>query len=425
MYFANIRITHRTAPQEIINFVNLRESEKLVFCERLMNQNSIDEVVLLQTCNRFELYLTGRNSQLGIAQAQKLMIDRFSEKIKKYMIVDFYMGAVEHLFKTVSSINSLIIGENQILTQVKEAYEFSRNYEFTSTVLNLVFQKTLSVGKKVRYETGISKGKVSISSAAVDLANQFNLIKNKKIILIGTGRIASLLAQYLTEFEPFELVVIGRTPSQVIKFRQNYCCRSVPFCELLREARTADVIFSATSCPSVVIKEEMMKKLMTERKDPIALIDIAVPCDIDPKVKDIPLVKHFSISDFEDLSYQNRILRSNEIVKTNEIIENELLRFNRKLQNLHKHLLLSHLMTYTEEIRKKETSKAIKILNASKKPNIDVIEAFSKSLIEKIMHNFIAKVKSSDHNSFIFDNFVDLFVDNKNTSSDTYETIEK
>ncbi|MFH1328546.1 MAG: glutamyl-tRNA reductase, partial [Candidatus Bathyarchaeota archaeon] len=316
--------------------MNLRESEKHDFCESLKSQSSIDEVVLLQTCNRFEVYLSGSGVQQGIAHAQKVMLERFGEKIRKHMIVDQYTDAVKHLFRTVSSLNSLIIGENQILAQVKEAYEFAVHYQFTHTVLNLVFQKALSIGKKVRHETEISKGKVSISSAAVDLANQYNPLKNKKIIIIGTGKMASLLAQYLNKFRPLELIVIGRTPSRILNFCETYSCTSIPFSNLSKELRTTDVLFSVTSCPSVLIKKEMIKKVMNERKQSITLIDIAVPPDIDPAVKDISLVNYFSITDLRDISYQNMVLRKEEMVKVRAILQNELVDFNRNLQEIHK-----------------------------------------------------------------------------------------
>jgi len=405
--------------------MNLHESEKRDFCESLKSQSSIDEVLLLQTCNRFEIYFAGSGVQQGIAQAQKVMLERFGEKIRKHMIVDRYTDALKHLFGTVSSLNSLIIGENQILAQVKEAYEFAAHYQFTNIVLNLVFQKALSIGKKVRRETEISKGKVSISSAAVDLANQYSPLKNKKIILIGTGKMASLLAQYLNKFRPLKLVVIGRTPSRILKFCETYSCTSIPFCNISKELRTTDVLFSATSCPSVLITKEMIQKLMKERKQSIILIDIAVPSDIDPAVKDISLVNHFSITDLRDLSYQNMVLRQEEMVKVRAILQNELVEFNRKLQDIHKHQLLSHLMKYTETIRKEETSKAIKIMGNSKKTHHEIMEAFSKSLVEKIMHNFITRVNSAEDYSSMFNNFVDLFVGNNYVSKDSYETIEK
>ena len=425
MYFVNIRVTHKTGPQEIIIFMNLRESEKRDFCENLKSQSSINEVVLLQTCNRFEIYFSGSGVQQGIAQAQKVMLERFGEKIRKHMIVDRYTDALKHLFDTVSSLNSLIIGENQILAQVKEAYEFAAHYQFTNMVLNLVFQKALFIGKKVRCETEISKGKVSISSAAVDLANQYKPLKNKKIILIGTGKMASLLAQYLNKFRPLELIIIGRTPSRIRKFCETYSCTSIPFCNISKELRTTDVLFSATSCPSVLITKEMIQKLMKERKQSIILIDIAVPSDIDPAVKDISLVNHFSITDLRDLSYQNMVLRKEEIVKVRAILKNELVEFNRKLQDIHKHQLVSQLMKYTETIRQEETSKAIKIMDNSKKTHHEIMEAFSKSLVEKIMHNFITRVNSAEDYSSMFNNLVDLFVGNNYVSKDSYETIEK
>jgi glutamyl-tRNA reductase len=319
----------------------------------------------------------------------------------------------------------MIVGENQILGQVREALEFSSTRQYSGKVLEPLFQKALSVGKRIRTETKISQGKVSIASAAMDLAHQHNPLTNKKVLLVGTGNMGSLVAEYLNRFGKNELVVIGRTPEKLEDFCQVYSGRSENFAALQTELKDADILFSATSCPRVLITKEMVGNAVAGREKPLTLVDIAMPADIDPAVKDIQGVQHFSINDLHDISSQNMAARQDEARKAEVIIENELGRFKGKLQNLHVETFLSSLNTYVEDIRRRECEKALTMLENSEPDAKIVVESMSKSLTKKIMHNFLMEARSTPDTRVDMEKFVDTFMGNGNVPRDSDEETEE
>ena len=215
MYIANIRVTHANAQHEIIDRMTMSKSEMAEFMENFIALEHVSEALILQTCNRFEIYYSGKDEQEGRQNARKFVLDKFGDSIADYLISDSYLDTLNHLFRVVSSVDSMVVGENQIQAQVKDALEFASRRQFSGRVIEPLFQKALSMGKRIRTETQISNGKVSISSIAVDLANKHSEIENKNITIVGTGKMASLLADYLPTFRPQGLTVIGRNSERL------------------------------------------------------------------------------------------------------------------------------------------------------------------------------------------------------------------
>ena len=425
MYVANLRVTHRTAPIEVIDRMVLTEPKRREFCELLLSKSDIGEVIVLQTCNRFELYISGKDEERGKSQARKVMLDWYGVHISEHLVVTAYIETLKHLFKVSSSLDSMIVGETQILGQVRGALEFSSTRQYSGKVLEPLFQKALSVGKRVRTETKISQGKVSIASAAMDLAHQHNPLENKKVLLVGTGNMGSLVAEYLNRFGKNELVVIGRTPEKLEDFCQVYSGRSENFAALQTELKDADILFSATSCPRVLVTKEMVGNAVAGREKPLTLVDIAMPADIDPAVKDIQGVQHFSIDDLHDISSQNLAARQDEASKAEAIIKDELGRFKGKLQNLHVETFLSSLSSYVEDIRQRECERALSMLENSESDTKSVVEVMSKSLTKKIMHNFLMEARSTPSTRVDMEKFVNTFMGNGNVPRDSDEETEE
>ncbi|MFQ5883526.1 MAG: glutamyl-tRNA reductase [Thermoplasmata archaeon] len=425
MYIANLRVTHTTAPIEVIDRMILTESKKREICETLLSRSDIEESIVLQTCNRFELYISGKEEAEGKAQARKIMLDWFGAHISEHLIIDSYLDTLEHLFRVSSSLDSMIVGENQILGQVREALDYSSSNQFSGKVLEPLFQKALSVGRRVRNETKISQGKVSIASAAVDLANQHNPLENKTVLLVGTGNMASLVAEYLGGFGPRELIVVGRTPGRLQEFCGVHSGRSESFSELPTDLEDADVLFSATSCPRVLITKEMIENAAEGREKPLTLVDIAMPADIDPTVRDIHGVQYFSIDDLQKISSENLAARLGEAKKAESIIKDELGRFKGKLQNLHLETFFSSLNMYVEDIRQRELERALSALGNTEPEVRDTVECLSKSLTKKIMHNFLTKARTYSIAPVDLEKFVAIFMGSGNVPGHPNEKIEE
>jgi glutamyl-tRNA reductase len=425
MYIANLRVTHKTTSHEDIDRMILPDSKKEEFYMFLLKCPNIEEVVVLQTCNRFEVYFSGTKEKEGRAEAKKALLDWYGAQTEAHLISDSYIDTLVHLFRISTSIESLIVGENQIQTQVKEALEYASSNKFSGRILEPVFQKAIAVGRRARSETKISNGKVSISSAAVDLANQHNPLHGKSIVLIGTGKMASLLSDYLMDFGYKELKVVGRTPEKVETFCNIYKAQPRDITELPQIIGDVDVIFSATSSPRVLVTKEIVENAFNTRDRPLTLIDIATPADIDPTVNEIPNVNHFSIEDLKEISKKNLAIRKSEIEKVELMIGEELMRFKNKLQNLHIENFLSNLYQYTEEIRNREVEKAQDLLGECDPEVIVVMDGLSKSLMKKLMHNFIMEAKGNPMVAIDMEKFANIFMGNGNVSNNKNEKASK
>jgi glutamyl-tRNA reductase len=425
MYIANLSITHRDAPHNVLSQLTLLGDDLHEFYEKLLTQDEINGAIVLQTCNRFEVYFRGKDEALGMAQAKKVMLDTFGANTGKYLVFKSYLGTLTHLFKLVCSLDSMIVGENQIQNQARDAIEYAEKHNYSCMVLNTVFKKALSIGKKVRTETKISDGKVSIASAAVDLAVQNDSIKNKKVLLLGSGKMAGLLASYITNSEVDELVVIGRTPERVESFCNEHCARPSNLTEIQNELQNTDLLFSATSCPHVLITKEMVEQAISNRDNNLTLIDIAMPADIDPSVNQMDNVRFFCIDDLKDISDKNKAIRQKEIEKAEEIIDNELEVFKSHLQNLHLDRFIPPLNQYVEDIRQRELDRAIKMLDPEDHKTKLILEGLSKTLTKKIMHNFMSEIRTTRTTSSEMEHFIKIFMGNQNVSGHPHEKIKK
>ncbi|NOQ54614.1 MAG: glutamyl-tRNA reductase [Thermoplasmata archaeon] len=410
MYIANLRITYETASHDVLSMIALNEDSMNVLYRTLLTQDNIEEVVILQTCNRFEVFFSGKGEGKGRVQARKVILNTFGAHTARYVVEDLWVDTIGHLFRLVSSIDSLIVGENQILSQVKEAFVFSSEHNYCSRVLRPTFQKALSVGKLVRTETDISKGKVSVASAAVDLANDRESLDGRKVVMVGSGKMASLLAEYLCTFELGELVVVGRTPERLEQFCCEHPGRPIPFDELEKELMDTDLMFSATSCPNVLISRDMVERVMDEREKPLTVVDIAMPEDVDPTISEIPFVRFFGLDDLREISERNKALRQSEADKVEVIIAKEIEQFMGSLQHFHLQNLLSHLNLYTEEIRRRELGKAVSMLGELEPQTEMVMEGLSKSLMKKFMHNFMTALREYPGDSEEMKSFVHIFI---------------
>jgi glutamyl-tRNA reductase len=421
MYIANIRVTHKEAQHDDIDRMNIPDSKKSEFYDSMLKCPNVEEVVLLQTCNRFEVYFSGPEEEPGRAEAKKVILDWFGADVSKNLVSDSYVNTLMHLFRVSSSVESLIVGENQIQTQVKEALEYASKHRYSGRILEPVFQKAISVGKRARTETRISKGKVSISSAAVDLANQHNPLAGKSVLLIGTGKMSSLLSDYLRDFGHSELVVVGRTPEKIENFCSVYNGIPSKLTELPDRLGNADVLFSATSSPRVLVTKEIVANACNGRDKPLTMIDIAMPSDIDPTVSEISFVNYFSIDDLKEISEQNLAIRKGEVEKVEKMINEELYRFKNKLQNLHIENFLSSLYQYTEDIRAKEVEKAKCLLGECDPDVEEVMDGLSKSLMKKLMHNFMLEARKNPMVAMDMEKFVNIFMGNGNVPKDKNE----
>jgi glutamyl-tRNA reductase len=301
----------------------------------------------------------------------------------------------------------MILGEAQILGQVKDAYSTARALSSTGLVLNQLFEKAFNVAKKVREETGISERGVSISSAAVELAKKiFEDLENHSVMLVGTGEMAELAAKHLISYGVKTVYVASRTYERAIALAQTLNGCALDFDAFKEELYRADIVITSTAAPTFIIHKEMIEQAIHKRKNkPIFLIDIAVPRDIAPEVNDLENVYLYDIDDLQNVVSANMEERQKEAENAMEIIKEEVTKFNNWFSTLDVVPTIIEMRNRAEEMRKNEVDKTLKNLSHLSENDQKAIHQLTQSLVNKILHkptiNLKKKIQSKDGHVYL------------------------
>jgi glutamyl-tRNA reductase len=305
--------------RERISFPKKRLEEALIL---LKDTTYLKGAVILSTCNRVEIYASGDSEEIiewFICWYHKLERDKISRYLYRYKGKD----ALRHLFYVSCGLDSLILGEKQILGQVKEVFFASLNLNFVDEVLKEAFSKALSFASEIHQKTKICKGKVSVGSVAVDfLKRKLGGVKDKKILILGIGKVTGLILRYLKKETPQLIFLSNRNfeKAQVVASQIN--AKAVRFSELKKFLKIADIVISATSSPHFLIKKEIFDEVKREKR--LIILDLALPRDVDPKVKEIGGVELFHLEDLKEIIEKNKKKKEKEAKKAKEMIEKEV-----------------------------------------------------------------------------------------------------
>lgn len=296
------------------------------------------EFYLLSTCNRVEVLFTCTDVDRAQRRVLELLFARTitAEELDRYVYRYVNSQAVTHLFQVAASLDSMIVGEAQILGQLKEAYRHATKMGSSGFVLNKLLHKSFSVAKRVRTETRIGAQAVSISYAAVELARKiFGDLAGKKVMLVGAGEMAELAAEHLVGQGVAEVVVANRTLQRAINLARCYNGRAVSLEELLGQLQVVDILISSTGAPDLILHKEDVRPVMRERRNrPLFFIDIAVPRDLDPAINDLDNVYLYDIDDLHNVVEMNKSERDKEAVKALRIVAEEQFKFDKWLANM-------------------------------------------------------------------------------------------
>ncbi|RLI85292.1 MAG: glutamyl-tRNA reductase, partial [Archaeoglobales archaeon] len=298
MEIANLVVSHKKATLEEIEKAWHGDCRALI--ERVLRYPNVSECAILMTCNRVEVYVVGTETEKTLKDFAKLM--RVSERVIEIHKND---ACLEHLLRVASGLESMMVGEDQILGQVKDFYNISKQYGGIGDILDVVFSKAIQVGKKVRKLTNINKGSISIGSAAVELAERnLGTLSGKKVLVVGAGEMGSLVARALAH-KDCETLIANRTFSRAEKLAKEVGGKAVPFNKLERYIVESDVVITATASKDYIITREMLEKVVGVKKEKILLIDIALPRDVEESVADIDGVELYTIDDLREISEEN------------------------------------------------------------------------------------------------------------------------
>ncbi len=350
---------------------------------RLHSNELVHECMVLMTCNRVEVYVVSpKGSKVLFEYTKKMGVP---ERILEF---NDHGESLVHLMRVACGLESMIVGEDQILGQVKDLYHVARDAGVTGKVLDTAFDKVIHVGKRVRSETRINKGSVSIGSAAIDLAEDvLGTLSGKTVVVIGAGTMGSLVAHALAHKDVSAIYVANRTIERAEELAEELNGIAVQYDERDQYIARSDVVISATSAPHAVLTAEMLQQITEGRDNDLLLIDIATPRDIEENVSDLPNVLLYNIDGLKKISDRNLQKRMHEVARVEKIIEEEyeLLKLQYKRQRADK--IIASLYNQIEGLRIRERERAINRLSAK-----HTLGDFERSVLDDLTHAITNKV---------------------------------
>lgn len=392
-----VGLNHRTAPVEL--------REKLAFTSNVLTEAyaalkarpGVREGVILSTCNRCEVYAVdgGEGGQDGIAGflavQHGLPLDRFASSLYTYRGRD----AVAHLFRVTCGLDSMLLGETQILGQVRDAYALARECGTLGKITFALFEQALNVGKRAHSETAISQNAVSVSYAAVELAKKvFSSLDGRSVMIIGAGEMGKLTARHLVSSGVREVIVANRTLEKATEVARQFGGTAVELKDALRWLQVVDVVISSTGAPHILLRKETIQEAMRARRGrPLFLFDIAVPRDIDPAVQQLHNVFLYDIDDLQAVVEANLRERQHEARNVERIIEEEVRKFEAWFSSLDAVPLIRSLRDKAEAIRRAELERALARLPELTNREREVIEAMTATMVNKILNDPTQNIK--------------------------------
>ncbi|SDG08890.1 glutamyl-tRNA reductase [Selenomonas sp. WCT3] len=392
-------LNHKTAPVDVRERFAIPKQAIRDGLANLNDYEGLSEAVVLSTCNRSEMYAVVDDIREDLPTLRQFLFDLTGneENIDEYLYHYENEECIRHLFKVASSLDSLVLGEGQILSQVKAAYALGREAGTTSTILNTLFHRAIACGKRVRTETRIQYNSVSISYAAVELAREvLGELTSSNALIFGAGKMAELTAQHLVSRGVKKIYVTNRHLERAEQLADRFNGEAIPFDEAMKKAVDVDVIVTSTGAPHYVIKPWETRQLMTKRKGrQLFLIDIAVPRDVDPEVGEIKNVSLYNIDALEEVVDEHVQERREEAVQAQKIVEEEVLSIEDKFQYLSFRPLMALLSERCERIRQREIKRASSKLPDLTKEEKRQIEHMTRMIVRKILRMPMMKLNAS------------------------------
>jgi len=389
-----VGLNHKSAPVEV--------REKLAFNPNSINtalslfsqkyQDQKAEIVILSTCNRVEIYVSSQDGAIKVEDVLSFLADFHKIELNTFSPYMYYYNdarAVNHLFFVTASLDSMVLGESQILSQVKEAYTMAAMEEATGKILNQLFQQTINVAKIVHTRTSIGKRKVSISSVAVEFAEKiFQDFTGKMVLVVGAGEMCELLLKHLYEEGARTFIVANRTFERAQELAIEYHGQAIKY-ELLGEhLEKADIVISSTSAPHYVIHADQVKEAIKHRRgNPMFLIDIAVPRNIEPEIANIDNVYLYNIDDLQSVVSQNIDERNKEVEKCRVLIEEEVEHFMARLEEMKIEPAITHLRNHFHTIGKEELDRLKPKIKNLDNGDWDQVVYTMERTINKLLHH--------------------------------------
>jgi glutamyl-tRNA reductase len=397
-----IGLNHKTAPVEVRECLAFANEDNPKVLETMRQEPYVDEVVLFSTCNRVEFLLATKDTSKAteaikdfLAEFKKTPRDTFENALYTYEGDE----AVRHIFRVASSLDSMVVGEPQILGQIKDSYQEAADHRSCGVILNRLMHRSFSVAKRVRTETGIGDHAVSISYAAVELGRKiFGELEGKSVLLIGAGEMAEQAVEHLVTNRAEPIYVANRTFERGLEIAEKFKGTAIRFEEVRDYLKEVDIVISSTGAPTYILVRSDFKGVMRARKNrPLFFIDIAVPRDIEPEINRITNVYVYDIDDLKGAIQGNIEERQQEARRGERIVDGAVVQFRRWFQSLDVVPTVVSLREKVEEIRQAELKKTFASLTSASEDDKAAIDRLTAALVKKILHDPTVFLKESGH----------------------------
>ena len=406
-----VGLSHKTAPVEIREKVAFPPTAMEKPLHALVELPDVNEGVIVSTCNRVEFYAVSRNPEAAEQQLRRFFASWHQldpEELEKHLYAYQGQDAIRHVYRVSASLDSMVIGEPQILGQIKTAYGYASEFKTAGIILNRLLHKAFSVAKRVRNETEIASNAVSVSFAAVELARKiFDTLEDKTVLLVGAGEMCELAARHFVTSGVSRVLVTNRTLERAEKLAAEFEGRAIPFDQFGDQLDQADIVLASTGAPGYILHRKQVEETLRKRRNrPMFFIDIAVPRDIEPAINDVANVYLYDVDDLQGVVQANLKQRHKEAKKAEAIIDEEIGQFYKWLSELDIVPTIVALRKQFDEIRRQELDKTLGKNSNFGESERKALEGLTNAIINKLLHAPIANLKRAQ-NDPVGDTYVD------------------
>ncbi|MGB3495708.1 MAG: glutamyl-tRNA reductase [Elainellaceae cyanobacterium] len=401
MNIAVVGLSHKTAPVEIREKLSIPETQIDEAIAKLTSYPHIEEVAILSTCNRLELYAVTTETEHGIREISQFLADQgrvVLQDLRPYLFTLLHHDAVMHLMRVSAGLDSLVLGEGQILSQVKQTHKLGQQHNGISRTLNRLFKQAITAGKRVRTETSIGTGAVSISSAAVELAQmKVDTLENRRVSILGAGKMARLLVQHLLSKGANDITIVNRSmrgAENLAKQFENADLKLHTLDEMMPVVANSDMVFTSTSATEPLLTRAKLEPVLLSHQS-LMLFDISVPRNIHSDVNELDRVQAFNVDDLKAVVAQNQESRRRMAQEAETLLEEEVEAFEVWWRSLETVSTISSLRTKVETIREQELEKALSRLGSEfAEKHQEIIEALTRGIVNKILHDPMVQLRA-------------------------------
>jgi glutamyl-tRNA reductase len=401
MNIAVVGLSHKTAPVEVREKLSIPEPQTESAIAHLLNYPHIDEVAILSTCNRLEIYVVSSDIPQGIREVTQFLAEHSKlpvVSLRQHLFTLIHTDAVTHILRVAAGLDSLVLGEGQILAQVKNTHKLGQQYNGVKTILNRLFKQALTAGKRVRSETSIGTGAVSISSAAVELAQiKVENLELYRVLIVGAGKMSRLLVQHLISKGASHISIVNRSRERAAELAKQFPEVTIHIHllpEMMSVISHSDLVFTSTSSTEPIINLSKLEMVLDPNHS-LMLFDISVPRNVDSDVNCLNNVQVFNVDDLKAVVAQNYESRRKMAQEAEKILDEEVESFDIWWRSLETVSTISSLRNKIEQIREQELQKALSRLGSEfGEKHQEVIEALTRGIVNKILHDPMVQLRS-------------------------------